>query len=129
VLRTCACMGEILKQTGSKTASASREGTETDGDEGSTSPARPAYDVRNTSRQPRAGGDAYDRLTGRERWIVSQLVKYKGAPNKVIAHALQISPNTLRNHLASIFAKLGVRRRVELVLYAMERGVNDARDS
>jgi DNA-binding CsgD family transcriptional regulator len=63
-------------------------------------------------------------LTGRERWIVMQLVKHKGAPNKVIAYALEISPNTLRNHLASIYAKLGVRRRVELVLYAMERGLD-----
>jgi DNA-binding NarL/FixJ family response regulator len=76
----------------------------------------------------RAGGDAYDRLTGRERWIVTQLVKHKGAPNKVIAYALEISPNTLRNHLASIYAKLGVRRRVELVLYAMERGLDSLPD-
>lgn len=79
------------------------------------------------SRVPaRAKGDGYERLTGRERWIVSQLVKHKGAPNKVIAYALKISPNTLRNHLASIYAKLGVRRRVELVLYAMERGLDAA---
>jgi len=77
------------------------------------------------SRVPaRAKGDGYERLTGRERSIVSQLVKYKGAPNKVIAYALQISPNTLRNHLASIYAKLGVRRRIELVLYAMERDLD-----
>lgn len=68
------------------------------------------------------------RLTGRERWIVSELVKQRGAPNKVIAHALNISPNTLRNHLASIYAKVGVRRRVELVLYAMEHGLDAGRD-
>lgn len=79
-------------------------------------------------RRPGPRRQGYERLTGRERWIVSQLVKHKGAPNKVIAYALQISPNTLRNHLASIYAKLGVRRRVELVLYAMERGVGDAAD-
>ena len=69
------------------------------------------------------------RLTGRERWIVSELVKQRGAPNKVIAHALNISPNTLRNHLASIYAKVGVRRRVELVLYAMEHGLDAGRDA
>lgn len=72
--------------------------------------------------------EPYARLTGRERWIVAELVKHKGAPNKVIAYALRISPNTLRNHLASIYAKLGVRRRVELVLYAMERGLGGAQD-
>ncbi|MGE5522631.1 MAG: response regulator transcription factor [Rhodospirillaceae bacterium] len=77
---------------------------------------------------PARTADGYDRLTGRERWIVSQLVKHRGAPNKVIAYALQISPNTLRNHLASIYAKLGVRRRVELVLYAMERGIDGLAD-
>lgn len=69
------------------------------------------------------------RLTGRERWIVSELVKQRGAPNKVIANALNISPNTLRNHLASIYAKVGVRRRVELVLYAMENGLDAGRDA
>ena len=68
--------------------------------------------------------DGYSRLTGRERWIVSELIRHRGAPNKVIAYALQISPNTLRNHLASIYNKLGVRRRVELVVYALERGLD-----
>ena len=51
----------------------------------------------------------------RERWIISNMVKYKGAPNKVIADELRISPHTLRNHLASIYAKLRIRRRLELV--------------
>lgn len=64
------------------------------------------------------------RLTVRERWIVNEVVKHRGAPNKVIARALSISPNTLRNHLASIYAKLGVRRRVELVFYALENGLD-----
>jgi DNA-binding NarL/FixJ family response regulator len=86
------------------------------------------YGKLNMRATNRAGGDAYEKLTGRERWIVMQLVKHKGAPNKVIACALEISPNTLRNHLASIYAKLGVRRRVELVLYAMERGLDDLQD-
>jgi two-component system, NarL family, nitrate/nitrite response regulator NarL len=61
-----------------------------------------------------------DELTGRERHIVSAVVKHKGAPNKVIADALHISGHTLRNHLASIYAKLGIHRRLDLVLYAME---------
>ncbi len=64
------------------------------------------------------------RLASRERWIVNQVMKNKAAPNKVLASALKISPNTLRNHLASIYGKLGVRRRVELVMYAMEHGLD-----
>jgi len=100
-----------------------------DVDRGSQDPAPAArFGKINLRASSRATGEAYDRLTGRERWIVMQLVKHKGAPNKVIAYALDISPNTLRNHLASIYAKLGVRRRVELVLYAMERGLDNLPD-
>lgn len=67
---------------------------------------------------------ADDTLTGRERLIVAHVVKHKGAPSKVIASALHISGHTLRNHLASIYGKLGLHRRLDLVLYAMERGLD-----
>src|SRR5512133_1723902 len=59
-------------------------------------------------------------LTDGERRVVASVVQHKGAPNKVIADALHISGHTLRNHLASIYGKLGIHRRLELVLYAME---------
>ncbi|HSA70947.1 MAG TPA: LuxR C-terminal-related transcriptional regulator, partial [Burkholderiales bacterium] len=42
------------------------------------------------------------------------------APNKVIAAALHLSEHTLRNHLSSIYGKLGINKRVDLVLHAME---------
>jgi DNA-binding NarL/FixJ family response regulator len=118
-----------LKETGNKASRVSLSG-ELDDLDRSSQPDGPAqrYCKLNVGAATRAGGDAYDKLTGRERWIVTQLVKHKGAPNKVIAYALEISPNTLRNHLASIYAKLGVRRRLELVLYAMERGLDDLPD-
>ncbi|HSQ05448.1 MAG TPA: response regulator transcription factor [Burkholderiales bacterium] len=63
-------------------------------------------------------------LTARERRIVAAVVQHKGAPAKVIADALNISGHTLRNHLASIYAKLGIHRRLDLVLYAMEHGLD-----
>jgi two-component system, NarL family, nitrate/nitrite response regulator NarL len=63
-------------------------------------------------------------LTGRERWVVQAVVKHGGAPAKVIADALHISGHTLRNHLTSIYGKLGVHRRLDLVLYAMEHGLD-----
>jgi len=63
-------------------------------------------------------------LTDRERGIVSAVVKHKGAPGKIIADALHISGHTLRNHLASIYGKLGVHRRLDLVLFAMENGLD-----
>lgn len=84
------------------------------------------------ARRPNAAhsvpGCADDALTGRERLIVAHVVKHKGAPSKVIADALHISGHTLRNHLASIYGKLGVHRRLDLVLYAMERGLDRYRE-
>jgi two-component system nitrate/nitrite response regulator NarL len=63
-------------------------------------------------------------LTAAERKIIAAVAEYKTLPNKQIAAALCISTHTLRNHLASIYRKLGVHRRFELVLYAMEHGLN-----
>jgi DNA-binding NarL/FixJ family response regulator len=65
-----------------------------------------------------------DALTAAERKIVASVVKHKGAPNKVIADVLNISAHTLRNHLVSIYGKLRIHRRLELVLYAMEHGLD-----
>jgi two-component system, NarL family, nitrate/nitrite response regulator NarL len=62
-------------------------------------------------------------LTARERSIINAVVQHRGAPNKVIADALHISGHTLRNHLSTIYSKLGVNRRLDLVLYAMEHGL------
>jgi DNA-binding NarL/FixJ family response regulator len=55
-------------------------------------------------------------LTEREREIVGLIGE--GLRNKVIAERLVISEATVRNHLTSIFAKLGVDDRFELVVFA-----------
>ena len=60
-------------------------------------------------------------LTTRERRIIDTLVAESGALNKVIAQRLLISEYTLRNHLTSIYQKLGLRNRLELYVYAMKR--------
>jgi len=65
-------------------------------------------------------------LTPAERRIIAAIVRHKGASNKVIASALDISCNTLRNHLASIYGKVGVHTRLDLFLYAKERGLEKA---
>jgi DNA-binding CsgD family transcriptional regulator len=46
------------------------------------------------------------RLTGREREIVTRLVEGDRPP--LIAASLDLSQSTVRNHLASVFGKLGV---------------------
>jgi two-component system nitrate/nitrite response regulator NarL len=63
-------------------------------------------------------------LTTSERKIIATVTAYRGAPNKVIANDLCISSHTLRNHLASIYSKLGMHHRLDLVLYAMENGLD-----
>jgi DNA-binding NarL/FixJ family response regulator len=63
----------------------------------------------------------HESLTPAERRVVLEVLRRKSAPNKVIADALHISAHTLRNHLASIYGKLGLKRRLDLVLYALER--------
>jgi two-component system nitrate/nitrite response regulator NarL len=65
--------------------------------------------------------EAQDSLTRAERRVIVEVVRQKSKPNKVIAGALGISTHTLRNHLASIYHKLSLSRRLELVLYALER--------
>lgn len=55
-------------------------------------------------------------LTDREREVVNLIGE--GLKNKQIAERLFISNTTVRHHLTSIFDKLGVTDRLELVIYA-----------
>jgi two-component system, NarL family, nitrate/nitrite response regulator NarL len=73
-----------------------------------------------------AGVEAVDALTPAERNVIVAVVRLKSKPNKVIASELGISAHTLRNHLASIYDKLALNRRVELVLFALERKMDQA---
>ena len=57
-------------------------------------------------------------LTVREREIIALTASNAGANAKVIAEKLHISEHTLRNHLTSIYEKLGVANRLELFAFA-----------
>jgi two-component system nitrate/nitrite response regulator NarL len=57
-------------------------------------------------------------LTRRERQTVAEIAKDASANGRVIAQRLEISENTLRNHLNSIYAKLGLSSRLELFAFA-----------
>jgi DNA-binding NarL/FixJ family response regulator len=65
-----------------------------------------------------------DELTYAERKVVGAVAQQPSSPNKIIADGLHISSHTLRNHLASIYAKLGVRCRLDLVFYARDHGLD-----
>ncbi|MGH2536445.1 MAG: response regulator [Candidatus Promineifilaceae bacterium] len=58
-----------------------------------------------------------NRLTDREREVLAMMAR--GCRNDDIAESLIVSEHTVRNHVANIFSKLGVKTRVEAVLYAL----------
>jgi DNA-binding NarL/FixJ family response regulator len=63
-------------------------------------------------------------LTWRERQTVAAVTSDASVPVKVIASRLCISEHTLRNHLTSIYSKLGVSGRLGLYAYASEHGLS-----
>ena len=62
-------------------------------------------------------------LTDRELQVVSLVCT--GLKNKEIADRLFISESTVRHHLSSIFSKLGVGCRLDLIIYANRQGLVD----
>jgi DNA-binding NarL/FixJ family response regulator len=65
--------------------------------------------------------DRYETLSEREREVF-QLVA-EGRTNKEIAELLFVSPNTVETHRLHIMEKLDLHSAVEIVLYAVRRGV------
>ena len=64
-------------------------------------------------------------LTARERQIVSAIANDPGASAKTISEKLHVSEHTLRNHLTSIYEKLGVANRLELYVYANKHDLRE----
>lgn len=62
-------------------------------------------------------------LTSKEVKILATLLSQSGDPAKVIAKGLHISESTLRNHLTSIYGKMGVHNRHALMSHAMRNGI------
>jgi two-component system nitrate/nitrite response regulator NarL len=65
-----------------------------------------------------------DSLTAKEREIVAAIANHAGATARTIADMLHVTENTLRNHLTSIYAKLGVANRLELFAHARKHGLD-----
>ncbi|WP_280155663.1 response regulator transcription factor [Piscinibacter sp. XHJ-5] len=62
-------------------------------------------------------------LTPREREIVTEMVRSAGSKLLAVADALHMSEHTLRNHLTTIYSKLGVRGRLELHVFSDAHGL------
>jgi DNA-binding NarL/FixJ family response regulator len=71
--------------------------------------------------------DKIKTLTPREREVIALVAK--GLKNKEIAERLFISETTVTHHLSSIYSKLGVSHRLELVVYALANKLVDRSDS
>ncbi len=64
---------------------------------------------------------AMSRLTGRELDVFKLLVR--GHSNEEMARLLSLGESTVKSHVQHLYQKLGVRDRVQLVIYAYEYGL------
>ena len=64
-------------------------------------------------------------LTTREREIIAALVNFESSTNDELADRLCISNSTLKNHLTTIYAKLAVANRIQLLKYALKHKIAD----
>jgi DNA-binding NarL/FixJ family response regulator len=69
----------------------------------------------------RSDDDPRDPLTPRELDVVKLIAE--AYTNKQIAEILKVSEKTVESHRANVLQKLGMRDRVELVRYAIRRGL------
>ncbi|TDG10316.1 response regulator transcription factor [Paraburkholderia guartelaensis] len=74
---------------------------------------------RKPLRQTASGGP-FEALSIREIEVLAMLAD--GLGNKEIARQLDISDNTVKSHLSSIFGKLGATNRTEAVMLGMRHG-------
>ena len=65
-----------------------------------------------------------DQLTPRELDVVKLIAE--AYTNKQIAQILKVSEKTVESHRGNVLSKLGMRDRVELVRYAIRRGLIEA---
>ena len=58
-----------------------------------------------------------DALTSREREVLAELAQ--GRSNREIARALHVAEKTVKAHVSSVLAKLGVQDRTQAALFAV----------
>ncbi|WP_223488663.1 helix-turn-helix transcriptional regulator [Pseudomonas sp. A-RE-19] len=76
--------------------------------------------VKNVN-SPQLPGASFTELTARERDVLGLICE--GLADKEIAARLKLAPNTVRNHVATVYSKLDVHSRSEAIVWAHERGL------
>jgi DNA-binding NarL/FixJ family response regulator len=84
---------------------------------------RVLQEFRTTVRPRLAQAVRVDELTEREHDVLRLIAR--GATNGEIAAALIVSEATIKSHVGSIFAKLGVRDRAAAIVFAYDHGIVD----
>jgi DNA-binding NarL/FixJ family response regulator len=72
-----------------------------------------------------AATDLLGELTPREREVLDLIAR--GLSNREIAVALAVEESTIRTHVKRVLAKLRLRDRIQVVIYAYENGLTTAR--
>jgi DNA-binding NarL/FixJ family response regulator len=78
-----------------------------------------AADAAGTLVQAAGHQSGLDALTSREREVLAELAR--GRSNREIARALRISEKTVKAHVSSVLAKLGVQDRTQAALLAVRQ--------
>lgn len=77
---------------------------------------RPGADTKTAN-----GSVQLDGLSAREREVLGLICE--GHSDVQMAELLGLSENTVRNHIAALYRKIGVNRRTAAVIWARERGI------
>lgn len=79
--------------------------------------------ARHATPSPTAGGpsDALRALTPREREVFALVAT--GLTNSEIAGSMYLTEATVKSHVTRLLAKLQLRDRVQVVIFAYERGL------
>lgn len=78
--------------------------------------------AKQTNERPPS--DDIDVLSGREREVLGLICE--GRSDLDMSELLRLSPNTVRNHIVSLYRKIGVNRRSAAIIWARERGITGA---
>lgn len=77
--------------------------------------------ARGVPSEPTAESQLLAALTPRERAVFDLLAK--GLPNAEIAGEMLVSVETVKSHVAEVLRKLGLRDRVQVLVFAFENGL------